>query len=328
MLVSLWMRAAAGPAGDAQCRGRMLIGGVDMPRSLAAVVLLLSLAAGARAGTEVTLETMFGDVTIELYDDVAPATCRNFLTYVYSDRYEELMFHRGVSGFIVQTGGFYHNGAAWDDVATDPPVVNEFNVSNTRGTVAMAKLGGDPDSATSQFFVNLADNSANLDYQNGGFTVFGEVTLGMDIIDYIGSLPTYDLTSYFYPEPWYGAMDEVPLYTHTDGMDYFVMTDVTAPAPHPGDANFDGAVDVYDLAALANHYGLPGDMSWMDADFDGDDTVGVYDLATLANNYGWAATGSAGGDPVPEPASAALLLAGTVLLTWRRRHARRGGAPK
>ena len=70
------------------------------------------------------------------------------------------------------------------------PIKNEFKISNTRGTVAMAKLGGNPDSATCQFFINVADNGSNLDYQNGGFTVFGKVVEGMDVADKIAVVST------------------------------------------------------------------------------------------------------------------------------------------
>ncbi|MDH3986531.1 MAG: peptidylprolyl isomerase [Gammaproteobacteria bacterium] len=133
-----------------------------------------------------------GFVEIELFDTVAPETVANFLNYVNAGDYDGTFIHRSVPGFILQMGGFIFDPAQGDffaegtsHIPTDPPVVNEFRMSNVRGTIAMAKLGGDPDSATSEFFFNLADNSENLDNQNGGFTVFAQVISGQDVIDAI-----------------------------------------------------------------------------------------------------------------------------------------------
>ncbi len=144
--------------------------------------------------TTVRLTTSLGAIDIVLYDDAAPRTVANFLAYVNSGAYKNSFFHRSVAGFVIQGGGFVWNDATNSAraVPTNPPLVNEFSASrsNRRGTIAMAKLGGNPDSATSQWFINLADNSANLDNQNGGFTVFGEVTPGsMAVVDAIAALP-------------------------------------------------------------------------------------------------------------------------------------------
>jgi cyclophilin family peptidyl-prolyl cis-trans isomerase len=120
----------------------------------------------------------------------------NFLKYVDEDLYQDMFFHRAPPGFVVQGGGFKHTAAGgFAQVPTYPAVVNEPGLTNIRGTVAMAKLGGDPNSATSQFFVNTGNNAANLDAQNGGFTVFGRVAdPGMQVIDQIGALPTGNYT--------------------------------------------------------------------------------------------------------------------------------------
>ena len=87
--------------------------------------------------------------------------------------YANSIFHRSVANFVIQGGGFRITSPTnIDSIPSDPPVVNEYKVSNTRGTIAMAKLGGDPNSATNQWFFNLRDeNATNLDFQNGGFTV-------------------------------------------------------------------------------------------------------------------------------------------------------------
>ncbi|MEQ1859766.1 MAG: peptidylprolyl isomerase [Chthoniobacteraceae bacterium] len=138
-------------------------------------------------------------VTLELFDDRAPLTVQNFLRYATNPNtsadFLGTFFHRSVSGFVVQGGGF-NPTATPTHIETFATVHNEFSAdrSNVRGTVAMAKVGADagggPDSATSEWFVNLADNSANLDAQNGGFTVFGQVLAGMNYIDQIAALPT------------------------------------------------------------------------------------------------------------------------------------------
>jgi len=157
---------------------------------LAASFLLSVQSASA---TTVRVITSLGDFSIELFDDVTPVTVANFLNYVNSGRFNGTLIHRSVSNFIIQGGWLSYNAATNQlaPITLDVAIQNEFSVSNTRGTVAMAKVGGDPNSATSQWFVNLADNSANLDGQNGGFTAFGRVTGdGMTVVDNISAQPT------------------------------------------------------------------------------------------------------------------------------------------
>ncbi|NBB79210.1 MAG: hypothetical protein GVY36_07140, partial [Verrucomicrobia bacterium] len=153
----------------------------------------------------VLLETTLGTIPIELTPEAAPKTVENFLFYVDSGRYTDSFIHRRVSlkdgtPFIIQGGGFFFNfdtdPVSVASLPTEDPVVNEFNASNTRGTVAMAKLDGDPDSATSQWFINMSDNGSNLDEQNGGFTVFGRVVGdGMTVAEAISEIPVYDVTT-------------------------------------------------------------------------------------------------------------------------------------
>lgn len=134
-----------------------------------------------------------GEFDLFLLDSEKPATVANFLGYIERGGFTNSIIHRSVPGFVVQGGGFQLSGNSLSAVKTVESVVNEPGISNLRGTVAMAKLGGDPNSATSQWFVNLDDNSANLDAQNGGFTVFGRVLgNGMDTVDAIARLGTYD----------------------------------------------------------------------------------------------------------------------------------------
>ena len=159
------------------------------------------------ANSVVRFSSNVGDIDIELFDTETPLTVANFLFYVNAGRYNQSFIHRSLPGFVIQGGGFWLNGNEVFSVTTNAAVPNEPGISNLRGTVAMAKLGSSPDSATSQWFINLEDNSQNLDSQNGGFTVFGRVLgNGMAVADRIAALPTYDATAYLG-----GAFGELPL---------------------------------------------------------------------------------------------------------------------
>jgi cyclophilin family peptidyl-prolyl cis-trans isomerase len=170
----------------------------SLSRLLLAVFLASPLALQA---TTVNLQTSLGILSVELFDTAAPQTVANFLNYVNSGAYNNSFFHRSARGFVLQGGGYTWNPSAdtWKAIPATPPVVNEFSSSrsNLRGTIAMAKLGGNPNSATSQWFINLADNSANLDTQNGGFTVFGQVSSGMTVVDALAALSTVNAGSPF-----------------------------------------------------------------------------------------------------------------------------------
>jgi len=138
------------------------------------------------------LETDLGPIPIELYPNMAPATVANFTQYALAGDYDGTVVHRSVPGFVIQGGGFRDGGGAYVAIPTDPPLVNEPCLSNTRGTVAMARIGGQPNSATSQWFVNLVDNPS-LDGVDGGFTAFGRVVgEGMDVAEAIAALPVFD----------------------------------------------------------------------------------------------------------------------------------------
>jgi len=159
-----------------------------------ALCSVLSYVPSTQAGTIVRISTGIGDYSIELLDDTAPRTVQNFLNYVNRNDYNGTYIHRAVDNFVVQGGGFrFRLFEGPIEVPSDPPIQNEFGASNTRGTVAMAKLGDDPDSATNQWFVNIADN-ISLDSSNGGFTVFGTVLGdGMITVDEIDALPFVSL---------------------------------------------------------------------------------------------------------------------------------------
>lgn len=157
----------------------------------------------AAAGTIVRFTISGLSFDVQLTDEDTPATVANFLRYVNEDRYVGTVIHRSIPGFIWQGGGFALGGDPLQalPIATYAPVVNEPVFSNTIGTIAMAKVDGYPDSATSQWFFNLADNSANLDFQNGGFTVFGYVMGdGMNVVNTIAGLPTSDFSGSLGPD--------------------------------------------------------------------------------------------------------------------------------
>ena len=159
--------------------------------------------------TIVRVETVVGDFEINLYDNDTPETVANFLEYVQNGAYTDSFFHRSVANFIIQGGGLRTDlNAVVSTIPTNPSVVNEPVFSNLRGSISMAKLANDPNSATSQWFINLSDNSGNLDTQNGGFTVFGEVTgTGMTVVDTLAALPTFAFES---------PLNELPLRNFTD----------------------------------------------------------------------------------------------------------------
>lgn len=140
----------------------------------------------------IIIKTSKGNIHLELDTQNTPKTAENFLNYVRKDFYKETIFHRVIEKFMIQGGGF---GVDIDQKATDAPVVNEAKNAkpNKRGTIAMARTM-DPHSASSQFFINHADN-AFLNYtgdnpQGFGYCVFGEVVEGMDVVDAIAKVKT------------------------------------------------------------------------------------------------------------------------------------------
>jgi len=139
----------------------------------------------------VTLITSKGSVVMELKPDVVPATVNNFLGYVNSGFYQSTLFHRVIAGFVVQGGGYTTGMVKKTGQSAAIALESNKGLSNTRGTVAMARTNAF-DSATSEFYVNLADN-LSLDYQSAaspGYAVFGNVVQGMDVVDAIATIPT------------------------------------------------------------------------------------------------------------------------------------------
>lgn len=152
--------------------------------------------------------TNIGNIDVTLTPAAAPLTVANFLTYVNSGAYASSIIHRSVPGFVIQGGGYQLVAGVPTAITALPNVLNEYNVANTRGTIAMAKVDGDPNSANSQWFFNLVDNSTTLGTSNnGGFTVFGKVTApnSLTIMDRIAALPTQNITTGLDTVPYAGT---------------------------------------------------------------------------------------------------------------------------
>ena len=158
--------------------------------AIALCILISPLITLAENDSFVDIQTNHGVITVQLATEKAPVTAQNFLTYVDDGFYDNTLFHRVIDGFMIQGGGF---NSEFELLETRDPIVLESNVglSNIRGAISMARRT-DPDSASSQFFINTVDNSF-LDYQDAsrpGYAVFGAVIGGMDVVDTISALTT------------------------------------------------------------------------------------------------------------------------------------------
>ncbi len=191
-----------------------------------------------------------GNIVIELYPDKAPITVANFINYVTTNFYNGLIFHRVMSGFMIQGGGYDIN---FVERATNPPIINESNnrQSNLRGTIAMARTP-DADSASSQFFINLADNTF-LNYGTVtydpyyddyftvvGYCVFGKVVSGMSIVDAIGALPV--------------TTDKVPVNNVVIQSATVTLNAPVCQTPPEGDLDGDCKVSFKDVALMSQHW--------------------------------------------------------------------------
>ena len=159
---------------------------------MCATVALLSLYAAPPAWAQkVRLATSAGDIVIELDAEKAPKTVENFLLYVKAKHYDNTIFHRVIDNFMIQGGGMKSD---MSEKTTRPPIVLEARngLNNVRGTLAMARTPA-PNSATSQFFINVADNAfldAAQSRDGNGYAVFGKVIEGMEVVDKIKTMPT------------------------------------------------------------------------------------------------------------------------------------------
>ena len=235
----------------------------------------------AAQNPHVVLETnTLGDITIELYPDDAPITVDNFLSYANSGFYNYRLFHRVLPGFMIQGGGFYYNPPdnKFYKPPTSDPIINEsYNGrKNLRGTIAMARTS-EPDSATSEFFINHVDNPF-LDRENAadeyGYCVFGAVAEGIDIVDTIAQTPT---VSYHQPDPnfYFEAMPQ-PLVGVISA--YVLPCDVS----YCGNLAAGSGIGFEDFAMFASHW-LDSDCGSANGFCDGADLTysGGVDIADL-----------------------------------------------
>jgi peptidyl-prolyl cis-trans isomerase B (cyclophilin B) len=167
------------------------------PFQIAALLLAAIFAVPAfAANPQVEFDTTAGKIKMELYPDAAPKTVANFLDYVKAKHYDGTQFHRVIPGFMIQGGGFtpdFMQKPTKPAIAIESEQSSKAGLLNVPGTVAMARTG-DPTSATAQFFINVADNKflnfRSADPQGYGYTVFGKVIEGMDVVDKIAKAPT------------------------------------------------------------------------------------------------------------------------------------------
>ena len=167
----------------------------------------------APANDYAIFNTSLGTIPVLLTPQTTPATVANFLGYVNKGAYTNTVVHRSVPGFIWQAGGYSLSSTGVNAIPEGSPVKNEYGAPNVRGTIAMAKLGSDPNSATNEFFFNEVDNSSNLDNQNGGFTVFGHVVSpqGLAVMDAVAAVPVPASS------PLASPLDSAPLLNYTIG---------------------------------------------------------------------------------------------------------------
>ena len=242
----------------------------------ALLVSVVCFSPAAKAQT-VTFNTNVGDIVVELLPDEAPISVANFLGYVERGDYVATLIHRSVANFVIQGGGF---STDFSSIPLQPSITNEFGRSNIRGTLAYARSSA-VNSATSQFFFNVADNGGDpndpdvmprLDFVNEGFTVFGEVVSGMEVVDSINGLQRGNFGDFT-------PFTEVPIQAiQPDNTvldeDFVILNSVTVLVL--GDVNQDGVVNFLDITPFISI--LSGENFLEEADINQDSIVNFLDI--------------------------------------------------
>lgn len=302
---------------------------------LVAIAIFLAPTAELRA-TIARFDTTAGTIDVRLYNTATPMSVDNFLGYVNTDRYDGTFIHRNAivevsedvfEPFVIQGGGFLLNDSIFAAtlIDQDDPVMNEPGILNGRGTFAYAK-GSDPDSATSQWFFNLRDNTSLDSPANaGGFTVFGRVLgNGMEVVDAIAALPIIDASvaengpaEAFEDVPVFDA-DKVLDQNDITNEDAVIINSIDVLDVPAGDYDFDGMVTMADFIVWRN---TQGSMTMAEADGNGDGTINDADYDVWQASFGETMGGGSSGT-VPEPSSAALFVFGVWLAGcgWRGRN--------
>ena len=316
-----------------------------------AAITLVALPATA---TIVRFETTLGDIDVRMFDTATPQSVANFLNYASDGDFVGSFFHRApkqvrrdeqgqpvqdgngqfiFDTFVVQGGGFgFTDAGGLTVVPTDQPVVNEPGLSNLPWTIAYAKQANDPNSATSGFFFNTVDNSANLDFQNEGFTVFARVVRGQSVLDSIAALDVFDLDPAPDPTPENPfpenppTFDDVPLLNIPASLEANMirLTSVSVLSLSEGDYDFDGDVDLADLAVWQSQFGaslrivdqaLSPRSTLVDADGNGDGVVDASDYTVWRNAF---ASSAATAVATPEPSALLIASIGSLAFAVRR----------
>jgi cyclophilin family peptidyl-prolyl cis-trans isomerase len=201
-------------------------------RPLALVLTLLAGCEGSWAGTLAQLRTPLGDLEIELFDQDKPVTTANFIRYVQSGVWRDVFIHRWEPGFVIQSGGFCTTGrhttnAAFAPVPVFGEITNEYNTgrtfSNTYGTLAMARVSGKTNSATSEWFINLTNN-AFLDCVDDGFTVFGQVVRGTNVLERFNQI---SVSNGIYVLPLRAPLNKLPVLSLEPTFEDLVYVDIS-----------------------------------------------------------------------------------------------------